>query len=158
MIVVEIADNQQTFPIDRRWYTELARYTLAQESVTVGEVSIAFVDNATIGRLNRQFLAHDYPTDVITFPLSEPSEPLRAEIVISTEYASEECVHHGWPTHLEVGLYLVHGLLHLCGYDDGEPSTAQVMESRQAQVLEQFLEQINGSRDYNQLPEAPSSD
>jgi probable rRNA maturation factor len=138
-IAVEIVDNQDMIPLDRCWCSELARFTLQAESVPAADVSVAFVDNATIRRLNKRFLAHDYPTDVITFPLSADGEPLGGEVVISVEYAVGQAARYANPVELEIGLYLVHGLLHLCGYDDAAPDDAARMRRRQEELLRRFV-------------------
>lgn len=140
MIAIEIADNQTTFPLDRSWYRALARTVCRAESVTEGRLSLVFVDNQTIHELNRTYLSHDYPTDVITFPLSEPGSALTGEIVLSTEYAAAQAVEYGWPAHVEAGLYVAHGILHLCGYDDHDEADAAVMKERQELLLKQFLD------------------
>lgn len=139
MIVVRIADAQETFSIDRRWYTRLARFVLRAEEVTDADLSVAFVTNDAIHRLNRQFLTHDYATDVITFPLSEAGETLHGEIVLSAEYAAAESSKYGWTPEVEAALYLVHGILHLCGYDDHAAMAKRLMHARQEELLQQFL-------------------
>ena len=78
------------------------------------------MDDATIHAINRRHLAHDWPTDVISFVLSEPDDPaLAAELVVSAEMAVVDRPGAWGPTRRsELALYVVHGLLHLCGLDD----------------------------------------
>lgn len=151
MIVVEVADNQQCLELDRAWFTSLAEHALREENISSANISVALVDNRTIHRLNCQFLQHDYPTDVVTFPLSEPGEELRGELVISTEYAVQESANYDWPPQLETGLYLVHGLLHLCGYDDRTLEMKAAMTDRQRQILRRFLQMRGEPSDYPDL-------
>src|SRR5262249_36361632 len=94
------------------------------------------VDDASIRALNRQHLEHDWPTDVITFRLSEPDDPeLEAEIVLSAEMAVTTARESGADAQAELALYLVHGLLHLCGHDDRDETAAAAMRRREGEVL-----------------------
>lgn len=150
MITVRIANAQSTLSIDRHWYVRLAKFALRAELVEAAELSVAFVDNAEIHRLNKQFLRHDYATDVITFPLSEEGETLHGEIVISAEYAAGEAKSYSWTPELETALYLVHGILHLCGYDDHSKRDSERMKKRQAEILQAFQE-AEESRDKKRI-------
>lgn len=141
-IGVAITNQQHTLKIDRDWFRRLTRYVLESEKELHARISLAFVDNAAIHRLNVQFLQHDYPTDVLTFPLST-SGALTGEIVISTEYAIDEASNAGWDLHCEVSLYVVHGLLHLCGYNDTDEREANIMNDRQIWLLKAF-QRMNG--------------
>src|SRR4051812_44676718 len=68
---IAIANPQDAVEIDRRRLREVARAVLEGEGITEGDISLAFVDNATIHQLNKRYLNHDEPTDVLSFPLSE---------------------------------------------------------------------------------------
>src|SRR5437764_6669031 len=69
---ISIATPQEAVPVDRARMREVVRTVLAGEQVADAEISLAFVDNPTIHRLNQRYLRHDEPTDVLSFPLSEP--------------------------------------------------------------------------------------
>ena len=71
MIKVSVASPQELVPVDRGRMRQVARAVLEAEGVADAEISLAFVDNPTIHRLNLQYLRHDEPTDVLSFPLSE---------------------------------------------------------------------------------------
>jgi probable rRNA maturation factor len=121
------------------------------ESIEHATISIALVDNRTIHQLNRQHLNHNYQTDVLSFLFeSEADQPIDAgprsrprqngryidgEIVISAEMAAQTAVRFGWSASQELELYLVHGLLHLCGYDDGTDSERRLMRRRERSIL-----------------------
>ena len=137
-IEVQIANQQSAVLIDKRWYRALAQHALSAQEVRAAKLGVAFVTNETIHDLNRRFLEHDYPTDVITFPLSDSQKLLQGEIVISAEYAIEEAREYQQPVHVEMGLYLVHGILHLCGYDDKSPAHAKVMRQKEQHYLRQL--------------------
>src|SRR5690606_23283287 len=130
MYQIDIADTQECLEVDEEFLTEVARKVLAEEQVTAADISVALVNDATIHAINRQYLRHDYPADVISFLLEcEPPEgdsanktseilrgkgkTLDGEVIISTEYAKKEAENFGWSPREEVVLYLIHGLLHL---------------------------------------------
>lgn len=100
------------------------------------ELEVALVDDATIARLNRRHLGHRGATDVITFPAAPaPGDRVMGEVIISIERAREQARRVGWPTRQEVALLLVHGILHLRGYDDLTPAGAARMRVREREIL-----------------------
>jgi probable rRNA maturation factor len=136
---VSIASPQEFVPIDRGRMREAVRAVLDGEGVAEAEVSLAFVDNPTIHRLNQRFLQHDEPTDVLSFPLGEPnSRKLAGELVIGVEVALAQAAERGHDVQAELALYVIHGLLHLCGYDDHEPADAAAMRERERHYLKQL--------------------
>jgi probable rRNA maturation factor len=137
MLKTAVADEQTLLPIDRRWFKDLVPFVLEQEDVDSAKIGLAFVDDARIHELNKRFLAHDYPTDVLTFPMGR-GKTLEGEVVVSTEYAARESIQYEWPAEMEASLYVVHGLLHLCGYDDADDEGADRMEVRQKELLDSF--------------------
>src|SRR5437868_12576425 len=116
---IKIASPQETVPLDRGRLREVAKAVLEGEGVSAATVSLAFVNNPHIHRLNKQFLDHDEPTDVLTFPYADPgAKKLEGEVVIGYEVAAENAADRGIPVPQELLLYVIHGCLHLCGYDD----------------------------------------
>lgn len=135
MLRVSVA-NPYDFPLDFPRLKDAARAVFEGEGVTACKVTLAFVDNAHIHRLNRQYLGHDEPTDVLTFPYSEPgARTLEGEIVIGYEVARENAAERGHAPDLELLLYVVHGALHLCGYDDTTELTASRMRAKEREYL-----------------------
>jgi probable rRNA maturation factor len=135
-IDIEISDTQAHLRVDRRALAAVVRETLAMQDVSSASISLALVDDATIHDLNRRHLDHDWPTDVITFPLSAPGDPtLAAELVVSTETALRAARASGGSPSAELSLYVVHGLLHLCGHDDHSSEGVAAMRRREAEVL-----------------------
>ena len=133
---VEISDTQSHLKIDKNALIRLVCSTLDAEGIPRASVSIAIVDDATIHQLNRHHLGHDWPTDVITFPLSDPGDPtLSGELVVSAEMAATTAKHAEVRPWDELALYVVHGLLHLCGYDDAADHDRDAMRRREAEIL-----------------------
>src|SRR5262249_37561096 len=114
----------------------VARTVLEGEGVGDAAVSLAFVDNATIHTLNKRYLNHDEPTDVLSFPLSEPGQKkLQGELVIGAEVAKSQAEERGHDVAAELALYVIHGLIHLCGYDDKTPKHAAAMRRQERHYL-----------------------
>jgi probable rRNA maturation factor len=135
-IEVEISNMQVHLPVDREELARLVRRVLEREGHRRGSISIALVDQATIHGLNRTHLGHDWPTDVISFPLSDPHDPdWTGELVVSAEMADTTAREIGVEPSHELALYIVHGLLHLCGYDDTVESDANRMRRREEETL-----------------------
>jgi probable rRNA maturation factor len=137
-IEVELNSQQTVIDADPAQLTGLVRRVLKGEGIESAEISIALVDDHTIHRLNKQFLGHDYATDVLSFPLSHEAGHLEGEIVVSAETAAREAVRYGWAETDELLLYVVHGTLHLAGYDDADDDARQQMRRREAEYLGQL--------------------
>ncbi len=135
MIRTSVA-NPYEYALDFQALKAAAAAVLAGEGVREGKVTLAFVDNAHIHRLNKQFLNHDEPTDVLTFPSSPPgAKKLEGEVVIGYEVAAEYAADRGHEVGPELLLYVVHGCLHLCGYDDTTARAAAEMRAKEREYL-----------------------
>ncbi|HVR85112.1 MAG TPA: rRNA maturation RNase YbeY [Planctomycetota bacterium] len=109
---------------------------LATQILGRRNLSIAFVTNAAIRKINRKFLQHDFATDVISFPLGTD---LIGELVISADYASAQARSRKIPVEEELLRYVAHGILHLLGYDDHRPADRRAMWKRQERELARVL-------------------
>ncbi|MFA5259745.1 MAG: rRNA maturation RNase YbeY [Candidatus Omnitrophota bacterium] len=121
---------------------------LQAEGVTQAELSVVFVTDSQIKALNKRYLQHDRPTDVLAFDLREKAEAprqrrasgakrkrLEGEIVISAMTAVRQAAeYHSTPAR-ETILYVVHGILHLCGYDDRREKDIKKMRKREREVM-----------------------
>jgi probable rRNA maturation factor len=127
-LTIEIADEQSLQAVDHSRLKKAVREVLKEAGVRSGEISIAIVADPRMHELNRQYLNHDYPTDVLSFVLErdEAGGTLDGEIVVSADYAAREAKRFDWTTDDELLLYVIHGCLHLVGHDD------QTLEGRSA--------------------------
>ncbi len=140
---VDIANLQQDVPVDARRLRRVLRRVFADKGICRGRVSLALVDNQTISKLNRKYLGRQGPTDVLAFQLDEKEEaqgppPVWGEIVVSTEEAKREARERGLPVETELLLYVIHGGLHLLGFDDSTKVRRQKMETAQQHYLNLF--------------------
>ncbi len=139
MIRVAVASPQDTVMIDRALMRRAARAVLTGEGVKNAQISLAFVDNSTIQRLNRRYLKHNRPTDVLSFSLGDANDQiLSGEIVIGAEVAAAEANRLGEDVQVEAALYVIHGVLHLCGLDDKTRAAAAEMRKRESHYLQQL--------------------
>jgi probable rRNA maturation factor len=147
MYLIEIThepDSVDTSGIDGHALERLAMRALQAEDVAApAELSIVFVDDASIQVLNRDYRGTDAPTDVLSFAQSEgeafaaPEGPARhlGDVVVSVETARRQADEHGLALDDEVGHLVVHGILHLLGYDHEAPDDEQAMRAREDAVL-----------------------
>lgn len=137
---IEIADEQQTHAFDHARLKHAVQLVLADAGIQSGEISIAIVDDAKMHALNRQYLQHDYPTDVLSFVLEqdEAKKSLDGEIIVSAGYAAREAARYGWTADDELMLYVIHGCLHLVGHDDQTPEGKEAMRDAEKKHLAQF--------------------
>jgi probable rRNA maturation factor len=133
---ISIATPQEAVAVDRGKMREVARRVLEGEGIADAEISLAFVDNPTIHQLNKRYLQHDEPTDVLSFPLSDTNaKRLAGELVIGAEVARDQAAERGHAVEAELALYVIHGLLHLCGYDDHSSGGASEMRGKERDYL-----------------------
>ena len=138
MLKVLINDELSAHEIDYEQLQQAVLSVTEEAGIQRGEISLAIVDNETIHALNRQYLQHDYPTDVISFVLEQQPAQLEGEIIVSVEMAVEVAKQYGWPWKDELLLYVIHGALHLIGYDDKDPQKKQAMRQAERRHLERF--------------------
>jgi probable rRNA maturation factor len=139
-LTIEIAEEHVAQAFDHSRLKKGVREILAEAGVRSGEISVAIVDDRRMQELNRQYLDHDYPTDVLSFVLEhDPTAgSLEGEIVVSAEYAAREAERYGWTAGDELLLYVIHGCLHLVGHDDQTPQGRTAMRAAETKHLASF--------------------
>lgn len=135
---LSLANEQTAHAVDAKRLISAARRVLADSKFNSAMISIAVVDDARIHGLNRQFLNHDYPTDVLSFVLDADDAKLRGEVVLSAETAAIVAATGGWKEADEQLLYVIHGVLHLVGLDDQSNETARQMRAAERYYLHEF--------------------
>jgi rRNA maturation RNase YbeY len=115
---------------------QLVSAVLSDHDVDTGKVQIVFSDDEHLRRLKKQFLDLDQYTDIIAFHLNEPDEDLDGEIYISMDRAMENSSIYHETYSRELLRLIIHGCLHLSGYEDHTPEE----QTKMRQLEEQFLE------------------
>lgn len=112
------------------WLCEVAK----RHDRIVGEISYLFCDDNHILEVNKEFLQHDYYTDIITFDYCR-GKLLRGDIVLSLDTVASNAELVGEPYGRELHRVIVHGLLHLCGINDKGPGEREIMEQHENEAL-----------------------
>jgi probable rRNA maturation factor len=134
-----ISSSQRAVRVDRRGLARLARFVARAEGQRLGELDLAVVGKDEIAGLNRRWLSRGGATDVLSFDLSGAGGGLCAQLVVCGEVAREQGRRRGLPVQRELMLYVVHGLLHLMGYEDHTIRGAAKMHAREEELLRVFL-------------------
>ncbi|MGH7198341.1 MAG: rRNA maturation RNase YbeY [Candidatus Omnitrophota bacterium] len=123
------------------WVRNIVARTLNAEKAQRRSVSVFLTNNKAIRKLNKRFLNHDYPTDVISFRLSPfPfNRDFLGDLVVSVQTAKAVSKKLRIPFREELARYLVHGVLHLLGYEDGTKKDKIKMEGRQEFILRKYF-------------------
>jgi probable rRNA maturation factor len=158
---VFVADEQRSVAMDLARWRSLAEAVLGDEGVRGNvELSILFVEPDDIAALNEQFLGESRPTDVLAFPIdavdvdvmssptsgrSGPDRPppdpgdqplLLGDVVVCPSVAQSQAAEHAGALDDELALLVVHGILHVLGYDHDQPDETAVMRARELALLE----------------------
>ena len=120
--------------IKKRENTAWVKAVAASYGKRVGEIAYIFVDDEKILEVNRQYLGHDYYTDIITFDYCE-GDKLSGDLFISIDSVRENAVEFGTEFDEELHRVIVHGLLHLIGYDDHTPEDQKQMRAKEDYYL-----------------------
>ncbi|HUV38136.1 MAG TPA: rRNA maturation RNase YbeY [Planctomycetota bacterium] len=139
-MTIEILNQQTALAVPEDKIRAVLRHVMLQELGHEVNLSVAVVNDRRIAELNKAFLDHLGPTDVLAFPLgeeesSEESMAVFGEIVISADRALEEARERKIDPQIELILYAVHGMLHLTGYGDDTSARRREMRRREAEVL-----------------------
>ncbi|KAB7725395.1 rRNA maturation RNase YbeY [Rudanella paleaurantiibacter] len=135
-----------------RFFNEDTPYKLPQKQATrqwlkqqteaegfrIGDLNYIFCSDEHVLQVNRDYLDHDYYTDIITFDQSEEEDLIEGDIFISVDRVSDNAAQLGVESIGEMRRVLAHGLLHLCGFGDKSPEEEQAMRAKENEWLAQF--------------------
>ena len=142
-IDVFVANEQSDVSLDEHRLVSLVRLAASEEDVDPrAEVTVLLVERPAMASLKEKWLGEPGPTDVLAFPMDEQvpdDEPyILGDIVICPDVAKEQALAADKKVAEEVDLLLVHGFLHLCGYDHVRPQDARSMRHRERKILSEF--------------------
>lgn len=132
-IIYSKQDTTLRLPNKRRvsaWIKECAE----AENWEVGDIAIVLCSDSYLLQINRQFLQHDYYTDIITFPYNQ-ERILSGDLLISVDTVRSNAREYGAMFHVELCRVIIHGVLHLMGYKDKSAVEAKLMRSKEDQAL-----------------------
>ncbi len=131
MFEIDVLSDSAPSAVDTQPIITAVQTVLEGEGFHEGVIGIVVVDDPTMQKLNCQYLEHDWPTDVISFPLTCEQRRVEGEIIVSQDMAAREAERFGWSAENELLLYVVHGTLHIVGYDDLNDGDREKMRERE---------------------------
>ena len=126
----DISFNLKAKLLNNRWL----KMVIESEIKKTGDISIIFCSDNYILDVNMKYLQHDYFTDIITFDYCEGSR-ISGDLFISIDSVRENAIHYGVDFETELDRVMVHGVLHLIGYDDHSDEDIKVMRSKEDYYL-----------------------
>ena len=118
-----------------RWVEAVA----ASRGLTTGRICYCFCDDEYILKANREFLGHDYYTDVITFDYAHAGR-ISGDVIISLDTVRSNAAEIGVPYADELLRVIIHGVLHLCGVPDKGPGEREIMEAAENEALQLYAD------------------
>ncbi|TAK00638.1 MAG: rRNA maturation RNase YbeY [Candidatus Manganitrophaceae bacterium] len=134
---ISVQNRQRTYPVNRKSILNWARKILSMQKVDQAEMGIIFVNDRRIRIYNREYRKKDKPTDVLSFPMREGvggalHPHFLGDVMISLERSAEEALEYGRSRREQLLILLIHGTLHLLGYDhERSPAEERRMQRRE---------------------------
>lgn len=134
MAINYFSERVEVPPFRRREINAWIRDVAKKYGYEVGDIAYQFCDNEKILEINRKYLSHDYYTDIITFDQTV-GNILFADIVISVEMVESNAVEYDTTFEEELFRVMIHGILHLCGLNDGSAEESDAMRQAEDEAL-----------------------
>jgi len=146
-VEINVTSHREPEPLDPAGFIRLAEFVLIAEEVPANcELSIALVDLDEMTELNGEYRGKEGPTDVLSFEcddpcaVASPDQPVMlGDVIIAPDVAVAQAEEYGHTVEEELNLLLVHGILHLLGYDHIEDPDAEAMQARERAVLAAWM-------------------
>ncbi len=140
--MIEVVNQQRGTKIDRTQWEQFTRKAMQMVGKEEEGITIAFVSNRRMRELNKRFRHLDKTTDVLSFPSEQDefsaSSPMLGEVAIAVEQAAKQAGENGLNFEQEIAQLILHGLLHLCGYDherdNGEMNKLELQLRRKLRI------------------------
>ena len=134
---IHLFNSQAAIPVRAPYWRKLIKEIAAHEEQKFAEFTLHFVDSAEISRLHQEFFDDPSITDCISFPIDDTDTPYRVlgEVFVCPEVAVEFAASHCENPLKETALYVVHGLLHLFGYDDIKEKDRRRMKNKEKELM-----------------------
>lgn len=140
-------NRQRTYPVNQKNLLRWARQILSLQKLDHAEMGIILVNNRQIRVYNRDYRKKDQPTDVLSFPMREGvggelHPDFLGDVMISLERSAEEAILYGRSRHEQLLILLIHGVLHLLGYDhERSPKEERRMQRRERLLFKRIYHQ-----------------
>ena len=139
-MTIWINNRQRTTVLSQEKLRKKAAKILSALGLSDRELSVTLINDRAMARLNRETFGRRGPTNVIAFPLDDAPSPngppaLLGEVVISLQTTRRQAQEFGWPWQELLDFFLIHGILHLLGYDHEDPAAAARMDARAWELM-----------------------
>lgn len=138
MINIHILGRKRWKLPEDKVFQRACAIVLKTEGFKHAEINLILMNDREIHEINKKFLNHDEPTDVITFPLDSQKETMNGELYLGIGVAKRTVAKLRHTLETELVLYTIHGTLHLCGYDDLKESPRKEMRRKEKFYLEKL--------------------
>ena len=138
---IQIHNLPDALPGSPETWKKLVDSLIRELQMEVESLNIVFVDDATLQKMHLEYLNDPQKTDVITFDLSEGAR-IEGEIYISSERAAEQAKEYGVPFAQEVLRLIIHGILHLKGFDDLEAQDRKIMKQEEERLVQKYWQEL----------------
>jgi probable rRNA maturation factor len=138
-----IANRQRTKKINTRLLKEIVRALFSEREITAAELGIHLVGAKEMARVNWQFLQHEGSTDVITFDHRDCDLEIHGELFICVDDAVVQAKQFSTDWQSELVRYIVHGVLHLQGYDDLKPELRRTMKREENRLVRRLAKRFS---------------
>lgn len=128
-MIKNLSVTSHNYSINKRKVHNLVSNLKSELGFRIISLTINFIDSETILEINRKYLNHNYFTDIITFNYSGSNDHLDGEIFISVDDAHKNSKKYKVPINKELNRLVIHGILHLVGYDDNNSKQKKIMKS-----------------------------
>lgn len=136
---INIYNSQKSIKISKRSIQKQIKAVLQSENVNCDELSLYLIDEKSIKKLHKDFFNDDTSTDCISFPIDSPEEfhnySILGEVFVCPEVAIRYSKEHDISSYDETTLYIIHGLLHLLGYDDISEKDKTTMRKKEKKCM-----------------------
>jgi probable rRNA maturation factor len=148
---IDVVSHREPELLDLEAFERLARFVLErEEALDAVELSVAIVEIAEMTELNERHRGKEGPTDVLSFPCDDPCAVVEAgepvmlgDVIIAPAVAERQAAEYGHTVEEELNLLIVHGVLHLLGYDHVEDEQAAAMQARERALLEAWIAAVS---------------
>ncbi len=132
---ISIINRQRRVKVDKRLFKKAIAAILDGEGIAEAEINAAIVDDPSLAALHDEYLGDPSATDVMSFPFERTKDYVEGEIVASADMAANVAERFGWTAENELLLYVIHGTLHVVGYDDVSPELRKTMRKAETKYL-----------------------
>jgi probable rRNA maturation factor len=138
---INVINDHKSITINEQDVTNLAKSVIKDETLSANDISIIFVHDDYLRKLHKDYLKDDSPTDVMSFNLGE-NDQIEGEIYISLDRARIHAAEFNVSLDSEIARLIIHGLLHLKGFDDQTDAQQNQMRQKEDQYLKEYSESL----------------